>query len=1102
MDPPDSTVFSSSLHNESQSTIGNTNCDLSLANLQNENEMLKKKITYLQKIITLKDNTIDDLNAKLLILTEKNNEKQQIIVTTNNNSNNNDDNLSHKKSDSLVSNSTSNSSNNKLKKTIWEIPQRNSNRSVLRTPDDHKEQNEDEIKKSDNDNNDNNDYNDDNDDNDNNNNKINNDIDNTDTKPTLKTHVPSFSVSSITSSHYSDADLLLKESSPKGRSFDNTNNDDTTDISNHQSTLELDLKQGNLTLGSSPRKLSPNRKSFTLTEITAKIDDINNMDKNNIDDNKLQNSSDNDDFHFNSLATPDEPFYKKLNQQESLYSSNSSPIADYFHQKNTINSVSNVNIRNYSGGSVAENINILNSPSIGSNSIQESMLSSPITTEFNRNVTNQKVLLPSTSLQNNKKASISPSSQSVSLPPSLTPSLPPSLPPHPPIPPQHPIQLNSNTINTHKSIESINDSEKFLLNSLNHSIIRIESLIDPLSLTTPIDTSNTSPMAKTKRNNYKISFLVYTDENPSSLTPIYRVKKSYLELIIMDKSIRPLIPSLPLLPDFSHIACLNYKYWANSKKVIQNYINKLLSLLKNQNPLNQSSPIWKNFSNYFEFKMDESMSEDPEYSVLNLQNKITYLLYIRKNFTMKTYDFIKLNFSNDSNSLIMNFLLSKSQEILQRDDVNVVFKNQEIIIKKRKKFPTNKSWIFFAESDYDASELCTKLSNWIGTSISDINDDDQELFDDQFDENDGISKSSSDHTTTSPALNAPWKIFKKSNKGPQQSQQQQFQQQYSQQQSQSQLQSQQLSGLSGLPPLLASPRQSVNTTLNSFSTPASPSKGSVSSISNSNDIFSFKAMPYESNLLSVDNNFNSNSNPNLPLRSPIKSQHKLIHSNEVKFQPIDDTPKYFKSTLNYSFELCPTYKLYGVSVPSIVYQCITFLHHQSGEGFEGIFRLNGMMSEVNKIQEIFNEKYDCELSKLSPIPDVHSIATLLKRYLRNLKDRLISDEITNELSMIINKNGINKKIDDEFNQEKMNHISTLINYQGIQEFKNSFKKIPQLNKNVLFALFKYLREVIKMGKHNKMTINAMSVLMGPNLSQTDGGGQICIVLLENFEQIF
>ncbi|TID29925.1 hypothetical protein CANINC_001436 [Pichia inconspicua] len=983
---------------------GTTN-QMSLATLQKENEMLKRKIIHLNSIITLKDNTIDELNKKLLT---------QIQLAT-------------KESRQLTSRS-----NTPISEKPFEIPQRSSNRSSTKNHSKSNSVTSTHLSNS-------------------------NSAD-SETKQTFPSHIQKDSITSITSSHYSESE---PPATPQQELYPNE--------STRTLNLELDLKQGNMTLGSSPRKLSPNRKSVPIDDLLPDkkesekdltfTKDLTLSGNNTINDDHETYEKFNE-FHFGAVESPVEPVYKK--------SLNSSPIIDYFNQKS---------IDNYANQSDS----VLN---LKSHSRTHSRSSS-------QNVSVPKVLTASKSLQNKKDTPTPPPEPEVvivNVPSNTTekPTLPSTLPPNlphllsstsysndqhalrlqspPPVPTIKPLSQPS-----HKRIASADDSEKFLLNSLNHSIIRIESLIHPQSLALPIDTNNANhPLAKTKRNTYKISFMVYTDENAAMLTPIYRVKKSYDDLILMDKKIRPLVPSLPQLPDFAHVASLNYKYWANSKKVIQSYINKLLLLLKNNDSLSQSDPIWKSFSNYFEFKMDQDNLDDPEYSVLNLQDKLTYLFYIKKNFTAKTYDFVRLQYSIDSNELTMHFILSKTKETLRKDEIGIYYRGQEITLKKKKKFQASKTWVLYAESEYDASEVCNGLNNWIDAATTSYDDDDREsvvttIFKEE--ENESHSKLSlpeSSVTTLSPMIPAPWKIFKKSGKNSQQSQ------------------------------LLTSPISSSTPTMHSNSIPGSPVRMTNNSPAQSNEsILHFKAMPYESSLLTPDSSSQA-------LRSPMRLSH-TIGSTDLSFKPIDES-SYFSSTLQHSYDLCPDYKLNGMGVPSIVYQCITFLHQQSGEGFEGIFRLNGMMSEVNKIQSIFNEKYDCQLSKLTPIPDVHSIATLLKRYLRNLKDSLIPLDTTSEIGRIINTFGVNKSCEvDGTNMSK----STILNAEGIFEFSRVFnEQIPELNKNTLHVLFKYLCDVLKMGQHNKMSTSAMSVLMGPNITQGDGGGQICIILLENFNDIF
>lgn len=1017
MDPLEHPVFSSSRHNDSVSTLNNSNnnTEQPMDALQQENEVLRKKITYLQKIIELKDSTINELNAKLLLYKSGRGDEENAQefgdissqVEAASHVEKESDPTNDKYSENpLVSPTLTDNSVSRTTETMWEIPQRNSNRSLRKETKSSpalsaSKQQQPEAEEHQN-----------------------------------KTHAPHLSISSITSSHYSESDdqgiQLEIDEDYQDSQVPNASTDENNDSTQNMSTsdtidkaLKLDLKNGNLTLGSSPRRLSPHRKSFSFEglQITSNESSHQNADE--------SYSAKSDDFNFNQVNSPDDPVYKKLTQ-ESLYSTNSSPITEYFNQKNN-NEVStpyvNVPVR----------------------------VSSPSPMGISLSSNSPKLLNPSTSFQNRQ-----PETGPVEIPLPQTPSNPPHLPVHPTSStPNNNRNKVDSIVPLQKRVTSADDSEKFLLNSLNHAVIRIESLVDPSNFSTQSDPRDPHSNSL-KRSSYKVSFMVYTDENAPTLTPIYRVRKSYIELLMMDKAIRPQVPNLPLLPDISYVSCLNFRYWASSKNAIQTYIIHLLNLFKNQKPFNPNHPVWKNFSNYFEFKMDLNDLENPEYSVLHLQNKISYLLYVKKNFGGRTYDFINMVFPSSSNVLTINFVLSKTKETLQKEEIQLTSKDQEIVVKKRKKLAT-KTWVFFAESKYDADDLCKRLLTWIGNETLGPDEEEMEINSSDTNEAEELLKSSTEQSLSSPSLNGPWKLFKKTNK----------------------LQSQ--------PSLYTSPRQSPSTFSSiGSSVPGSPSRDSIPSSSHRSrssttavqhsDVLNFKAMPYESNKLSVDN-----SNSNNSLRSPIKQGNP--RQGEIFFQPIDDSPKYFKSTLQHSYDLCPKYKLYGFNVPSIVYQCITYLYQQGGEGFEGIFRLNGMMSEVNRIQEIFNEEHDCDLSKLTPNPDVHSIATLLKRYLRYLQDRLISDDITFELCSIINKSE-NKGDDGSLSSD------------AIEQFKSVFNRLPELNRNSLYALFRYLGDVLKMGKHNKMSVSAMSVLMGPNLTQKDGGGQICAVLLENFSTIF
>ncbi|KAG7786585.1 hypothetical protein KL910_003985 [Ogataea haglerorum] len=261
-------------------------------------------------------------------------------------------------------------------------------------------------------------------------------------------------------------------------------------------------------------------------------------------------------------------------------------------------------------------------------------------------------------------------------------------------------------------------------------------------------------------------------------------------------------------------------------------------------------------------------------------------------------------------------------------------------------------------------------------------------------------------------------------------------------------------------PLLPSPAVSENKWFN-----LKRSRESTIPTSNaSSDVLEFKAMPYSGTMVSLG----AVQTPSLP-------------PADASFQKFEPASKYFGSTLQESFDRAPDFKIYGKPVPSVVYRSLSYLEEKNAVYSEGIFRLNGMMSEVNKIQEIFNEKNDCDFSTLPTPPDVHSIATLFKRYLRTLKETVIPEEEAKELM------SLTLAADHE---------------ASVPKVKETLQKLPTLNFDVLYVLFRYFQQVLKHKDLNKMSIGALSVLMAPNLTPFDGAKEICSELLTNYKYYF
>ncbi len=75
-------------------------------------------------------------------------------------------------------------------------------------------------------------------------------------------------------------------------------------------------------------------------------------------------------------------------------------------------------------------------------------------------------------------------------------------------------------------------------------------------------------------------------------------------------------------------------------------------------------------------------------------------------------------------------------------------------------------------------------------------------------------------------------------------------------------------------------------------------------------------------------------------------------------------------------------------VPSVVSQCIDFLEKiPGGLDLEGIFRVTGTQTEIEEFKDEFDTTGKCDLSRCR---DVHAVAGLLKLYLRELPEPLLT----------------------------------------------------------------------------------------------------------------
>lgn len=520
-----------------------------------------------------------------------------------------------------------------------------------------------------------------------------------------------------------------------------------------------------------------------------------------------------------------------------------------------------------------------------------------------------------------------------------------------------------------------------------------------------------------KLQDFKIQFMVNSTEGSDGLIPLYMVNRQYSELETMDAAIRQSgVVSLPKLPDASHFLRIDPINWDTQKIILRMYIAELCRVMKQ----NRDASYWHAFADFFSPDDSHDMSRKEATVVatgsraLKKSPKLVHLIY-------------------DTIEGVLTVDDGTKPEVYSGSDLQVTREGQMLTIgRKKKKTFKNRHFNLYCESVQDAEEWEILLGGEELDEVASMSTKDtRESKEAKEPPKDTTSLHSGNTESTPTSSSGKWYKMKRHEQ----------------------------SGSNH-----SSPR----------------SKGTISKrISRSMDsltqsqqpvpdpVLEFKAVPYHE----------TSNTANLDVRESHIETVATPPTNAGVFQQVD-APTYFGTTLQQAYEACPKYKLEGRPVPSIVYQCIKYLQDNNAVFSEGVFRLNGMMSEVNRIQRVFNDKYDCNLAEVKP--DVHSVATLFKRFLRTLKVTVIPEEEATQLMQLSMRSG----------------------NDTLAQFKQVIHSLPKINYDVLYVLFHYLQEVLKYKEVNKMGVGALSVLMAPNLTPFDGAKELSTTLLENYNYIF
>ncbi|XP_070697387.1 rho GTPase-activating protein 22 [Pempheris klunzingeri] len=145
-------------------------------------------------------------------------------------------------------------------------------------------------------------------------------------------------------------------------------------------------------------------------------------------------------------------------------------------------------------------------------------------------------------------------------------------------------------------------------------------------------------------------------------------------------------------------------------------------------------------------------------------------------------------------------------------------------------------------------------------------------------------------------------------------------------------------------------------------------------------------------------------------------------------------------------------------VPVLVEQCVCFIREHGLEE-EGLFRAPGQTNHVRELQDAFDRG---EKPVFDSTTDVHTVASLLKLYIRELPEPIIPfSKYTQFLSCA--------------------QLLTKDKAMGILELGKQVKSLPQVNYNLLKYICRFLDEVQSHSSENKMSVQNLATVFGPNI---------------------
>lgn len=204
---------------------------------------------------------------------------------------------------------------------------------------------------------------------------------------------------------------------------------------------------------------------------------------------------------------------------------------------------------------------------------------------------------------------------------------------------------------------------------------------------------------------------------------------------------------------------------------------------------------------------------------------------------------------------------------------------------------------------------------------------------------------------------------------------------------------------------------------------------------------------------------------------PSNSHHPPPPSDPLLYlgnMKLDDAPAraVFGRDVMEAFQLSH-HEFQGRNIPSVCFRCLDYLLKTGAVYEEGIFRLSGSASQIRALKEQFNHKFDVDL--FGPLlPDIHTVAGLFKTYLRELPSPILGSQSYSDLQHIVTSRG------DTGSKLSLAYI--------FRDYLSSGHNIAPINYDLCYVIFGFLKYVIENSSRNKMSLRNVCIVFVPTLN--------------------